>query len=205
LGVVGRVAGLVAAGLLIVLAGCGDNTPTPAATGTAPVPDRTPSAAQADTTSAPATTSAPKSTSKPVIPGAKCLSGTWRLVRFTSHGGWYDFGSGRGGDVTMTFDKRGYTLVGDGKKPIRVKRAGESADLRIDGTVKGTHAPDGRGMAFTIKDATGDATLESGGQRQTLPVASIAEMVAPSGRATLACPRNVLRITLTSVRLELER
>jgi hypothetical protein len=140
-----------------------------------------------------------------VIPGAKCLSGTWRLVRFTSRGGWYNYGSGRGGDVTMTFDKDGYTLVGNGKKAIRVKRAGESGDLRIDGTVKGSHAPDGRLMAFTIDDATGDATLESGGQRQTLPVASIAEMVAPSGKATLACPQNALTITLSSVRLELKR
>jgi hypothetical protein len=199
---VSRLAGLVAAAVLTVLAGCSDGTPTPAATNTAPVPDASTSVALP---SAPPTTSAAKRTSEAVIPGAKCLSGTWRLVRFTSHGGWYDFGTGRGGDVTMTFDKGGYTLVGNGKKPIRVKRAGESANLRIDGTVKGTHAPDGRAMAFTIEDATGNATLEFGGQRQTLRVASIAEMVAPSGKATLGCPRNVLRITLTNVRLELER
>src|SRR4030095_372873 len=114
------------------------------------------------------------------------------LVRFTSRGGGFNYGTGRGGDVTMTFDKGGYTLVGNGKKPIRVKRAGESADLRIDGTVKGSQAPDGKVMALTIDDATGVATWESGGHRQTLPVASIADMVAPSGKAALACPGNVL-------------
>ncbi|HWJ52911.1 MAG TPA: hypothetical protein VNT24_06010 [Propionibacteriaceae bacterium] len=200
-----RLVGLVATAVLMVLAGCSDGTPTPGATSTAPVPDRAPSAPQGDATSAPATTSPSKSASKTVIPGAKCLSGTWRLVRFTSHGGGFNYGTGRGGDLTMTFDKGGYTLVGNGKKPIRVKRAGESADLRIDGTVKGTQTPDGKVMSFTIDDATGDATLESGGHRRTLPVASIAEMVAPSGRATLACPRNVLTITLPSVRLDLQR
>ncbi len=199
-----RLAGLVATTVLIVLAGCGDGTPTPAATSTAPVPDSL-LGPPAQATSAPATTSPSKRPAKAVVPGATCLSGTWRLVRFTSYGGWYNFGSGQGGDVTITFGKRGYTLVGKGKKPIRVKRAGESADLRIDGTVKGSHAPDGRVMAFTIDHASGDATVESGGQRQKLPVASIAEMVAPSGKATLACRGNALTITLTSVRLELKR
>ena len=49
------------------------------------------------------------------------------------------------------------------------------------------------------------ATLESGGHRRTLPVASIADMVAPSGKAALVCPGNVLTITLQSVRLDLKR
>jgi hypothetical protein len=205
LGVVSRVVGLVATAVLMVLAGCGDGTPAPGATNTAPVPDSVPSAPHADATSAPATTRPSRSASKAVIPGAQCLSGTWRLVRFTSRGGGFNYGTGRGGDVTMTFDKGGYTLVGNGKKPIRVKRAGESADLRIDGTVKGSQAPDGKLMAFTIDDATGVATLESGGHRRRLPVASIADMVAPSGKAALACTGNVLTITLQSVRLDLKR
>ena len=37
--------------------------------------------------------------------------------------------------------------------------AGEWADLRIDGTVKGTYAPDGGEMAFTLDEATGEGTL----------------------------------------------
>jgi hypothetical protein len=191
---------VVAAGLLLVLAGCRDSAPVHSA-----------STPQADPTSVPTAASTPKSTStaskrsQAVVPGAKCLHGRWRLVRFTSQGGPFDFGTGRGGDVTMSFDKGRYSMVGKGKKPIRVKRQGESADLRIDGTVKGTHAPDGKGMAFTVGHATGSATVTYEGERQRLPMASVADMVAPNGKATLGCSQNVLTITLSSVRLRLER
>ena len=36
-------------------------------------------------------------------------------------------------------------------------------------------------------------------------MASIAKVVAPSGKATMACPNGVLAIALPTVRLELER
>jgi hypothetical protein len=181
---------------VLMLAGCTDGAPAPTATVRSPGPN---------STSAPTTGKHPKGTTRTPVPGANCLKGRWRLVRFTSHGGLVNYGSGRGGDVTMTFGNGGYTLLGHGKKPIRVKRAGESADLWIDGTVKGSHAPDGKSMAFTIDHATGKATVVSGGQRQTLPVSSIAEMLAPTGKASLACPHNVLTITLPTVRLDLRR
>jgi hypothetical protein len=202
LGDVSNAAGLVAAAVLIVLAGCSNGTPTPAATSTAPVTDG--SDPQAASPSALAT-AAPQSTSTALIPGANCLTGTWRLVRFIGLGEMSTYGTGQGGDVTVTFDDGAYTLVGQGKKPIRVNLAGESADLRIDGTVKGTYQPDGESMAFTIGEATGQGTLESGDQRETLPMASIAKVVAPSGKATIACPDKVLLIALPTVRLELER
>ncbi|HEV2927226.1 MAG TPA: hypothetical protein VGW74_00925 [Propionibacteriaceae bacterium] len=196
-----RLAGLVAAAVLIMLAGCSDGTPTPATTTTAPVTD-----GSAATPSAPATTATdPKSTSTALVPGAECLTGTWRLVRFIGLGEQSTYGTGQGGDVTVTFDDGVYTLVGKGKKPITVNLAGESARLRIDGTAKGTYAPDGREMAFTVDEATGKGTLESGDQRQTLPMDSIATVVAPRGKATLACPKEVLVIALPTVRLELER
>jgi hypothetical protein len=202
LGDVSKAAGLVAAAVLIVLAGCSNGTPTPAATSTAPVTDG--SDPQAASPSALAT-AAPQSTSTALIPGANCLTGTWRLVRFIGLGEMSTYGTGQGGDVTVTFDDGAYTLVGQGKKPIRVNLAGESADLRIDGTVKGTYQPDGESMAFTIGEATGQGTLESGDQRETLPMASIAKVVAPSGKATIACPDKVLLIALPTARLELER
>jgi hypothetical protein len=202
---VSRVAGLVAAAVLIILAGCGDGTPNPAGTNTAPVPDGPTSAPQADTTSSPATNSGPASTSTAPIPGADCLNGTWRLVRFIGIGKQSTYGTGQGGDVTVTFDDGTYTMAGKGKKPIRLTLAGQSAALRIDGTVKGTYAPDGGEMRFTVDQATGQGTLQSGSQRQTLPMASIAKVVAPSGKATLACPEHVLAIALPAVRLELER
>ncbi len=197
-----RLAGVVAAGLLIVLAGCTDGTPSPTGGSTDPGPGGSTSAA---TPSRHAT--AKSTTTKPVkVPGAECLRGTWRLVQFTSHGGWYDFGTGRGGDVTIAFDKGRYTVAGNGKKPMRVNRAGESADLWIDGKVKGTSAPDGKAMVFKIEAATGKATVEYGGARQALPMSSVAEMIAPTGTARLACSqKDGLAITLDSVRLKLKR
>ena len=196
-----RLAGLVAAGSLIVLAGCTDGPPSPAAGGTAPVP-ASPTSAGTPSAHAKAKSTTTKTTP---VPGSECLRGTWRLVQFTSHGGWYDFGTGRGGDVTIAFSKRGYTVVGNGKKPMRVKRAGVSADLLIDGTVKGTSAPDGKVMAFKIGHAIGKATVVYGNERQALPMASVAEMVAPTGKARLSCSEKVLAITLDSVRLQLKR
>jgi hypothetical protein len=202
---VNRVAGLLAGAVLIMLAGCSDGTPTPAGTTTAPVPDSSTTVPQAATPSAPPTTTTPGGTSTALIPGADCLTGTWRLVRFIGLGASATYGTGQGGDVTVTFDDGAYTLVGKGEKPIRVNLAGEAADLRIDGTAKGTYAPDGAEMAFTIDEATGEGTLASGNERQTLPMSSIAKVVAPSGKATLACTEEVLAIALPDVRLELER
>ena len=96
-------------------------------------------------------------------------------------------------------------MVGDGKRPITVNLAGESASLTVDGTVTGTYQPDGAEMTFTVEEATGQGTLESGEQEQTLPMASIGQVIAPQGKATLACPDKLLLIALPTVRLEFER
>jgi hypothetical protein len=202
---VNRVAGLVAMAVLVVLAGCSDGSPTPAATST-PVPDGSTSAPSvAPSAPAAAPSASPGSRSTALVPGADCLTGTWQLVRFLGLGDSATYGTGQGGDVTVRFDDGEYTMVGKGKKPIRVNLAGESADLMIDGTAKGTYAPDGGEMVFTVDETSGEGTLESGSQRQALPMASIATVVAPSGKAALACPKGVLAIVLPTVRLELER
>ena len=60
-------------------------------------------------------------------------------------------------------------------------------------------------MAFTIDEATGEGTLQAGKQKQTLPMASVGQVIAPQGKATLACPDNLLLIALPTVRLEFER
>jgi hypothetical protein len=187
---------------LLVLAGCSDDTSTPAATSAPPVSNGSASAPSAAPS---ASAETPRSTSTALIPGADCLNGTWRLVRFVGLGASATYGTGQGGDVTVTFDNGAYTLVGKGEQPIRVNLAGESADLRIDGTAKGTYAPDGGEMAFTLDEATGEGTLVSDNQRQTLPMSSIAQVVAPSGKATLACSNGVLAAAFPAVRLELER
>ena len=197
-----RGAGLAAASVLIMLAGCtgGSGTPTPAVSSTAP---SVPAPSGSATPSTPAGT--PTSTSTTLVPGADCLPGTWRLVRFVGLGQQATYGTGQGGDVRVTFDNGRYNLVGEGKQPITVNLAGEAASLTVDGTVAGSYRPDGAEMSFTIDEATGEGTLESGKQKQTLPMASIGRVIAPQGKATLACPDNLLLIALPTVRLEFER
>ena len=199
-----RRAGLLAATALVLLAGCGGGgdqvtTPTPSAPSTSAA---SPSSVAPSTATG---SSTPTSTSTALIPGANCLTGTWRLVRFVGLGQQGTYGTGQGGDVTVTFDDGRYHLLGEGQRPITVNLAGESASLTVDGTVTGTYQPDGSEMSFTIGRATGQGTLQSGDQRQTLPMSSIGQVIAPRGKATMACPGDVLSIALPTVRLEFER
>ena len=201
-----RVAGLVAAVAMLVLAGCsGGEAEAPASTPAASAPSVPAGSPSAAAPSTPAGSSSPSGTSPALVPGADCLTGTWRLVRFVGLGQQATYGTGQGGDVTVTFDNGRYNLVGRGQRPITVNLAGESAQLTIDGTAEGTYQPDGGEMSFTVGKTTGQGTLQAGSERQTLPMASIGQVIAPRGRATLACPENVLLIALPTVRLELER
>ena len=202
-----RLAGLVlTVTALLLMAGCSSGggqattpTPEPSAPNTAVA---SPSPVAPSTAAGPST---PAGTSTALIPGADCLTGTWRLVRFVGLGEQATYGTGQGGDVTVTFDNGRYELVGKGQRPITVNLAGESAQLRINGTVAGTYQPDGAEMSFTIAKSSGEGTLQSGDQRQTLPMESIGQVIAPRGKATLACPNNVLLVALPTVRLEFER
>jgi hypothetical protein len=203
---VSRGAGLLAATVLILLAGCSGADgagPTPAP----PAPSAPSTSAASPSVVAPSTpaTGTPDSTASGLVPGADCLTGTWRLVRFIGLGDKATYGTGQGGDVTVAFDNGRYTLAGEGKEPITVVLAGQTARLTVDGTVSGTYQPDGAEMSFTIGEATGEGTLQSGNQKQTLPMAAIGQVIAPRGKATLACPDQVLLVALPTVRLELER
>lgn len=202
-----RLAGLAAATALVLLGGCSGDGGSPTAPSPAPAtgaPSISGPAAP-PSSSGPASTPAAAGTPTGLIPGADCLTGTWRLVRFVGLGAQSTYGTGQGGDVTVAFDNGRYTMVGEGKKPIVVNLAGSAADLTVDGSITGRYRPDGSDMSFTVGEATGQGTLEAGGQKQTLPMAQVAQVVAPSGRATLACPSGVLLIALPTVRLELER
>jgi len=199
------VAGLVAAVAMLVLAGCsGGGAEAPTSTPTASAPSASAASPSAAAPS-PSGSSSPTGTSTALVPGADCLTGTWRLVRFVGLGEQSTYGTGQGGDVTIAFDDGRYTLVGKGQRPITVNLAGEGAQLTIDGTVEGTYQPNGSSMAFTVGAASGQGVLQAGNERRTLPMASIAQVIAPRGTATLACPENVLLVALPTVRLEFER
>jgi hypothetical protein len=198
----------VAATVMVLLAGCSGGgaagtTPTPAAS--APSASAASPSVVTPSTPAESASAAPSDGAATLVPGANCLTGTWRLVRFIGLGQSSTYGTGQGGDVTVAFDNGRYTMVGKGEEPITVVLAGQTATLTVDGTVSGTYQPDGAEMGFTIAEATGEGTLESGKQKQTLPMSSISQVIAPRGKATLACPDQVLLIALPTVRLELER
>ena len=197
--------------VLILLAGCtSGGAEGPTLTPSASAPPMSPASPSLVAPSTPASSPASTPSQTPdgtstLVPGANCLTGTWRLVRFVGLGEQSTYGTGQGGDVTVAFDNGRYTLVGKGQRPFAVNLAGESARLTVDGTVSGTYQPDGGEMSFTIAEASGQGTLQSGDQKQDLPMASIGQVIAPRGKATLACPENVLLIALPTVRLELER
>lgn len=197
-------AGLVAATALVLLSACSGEGGTPSTPSSTPV-STAPSTVGSAAPPSSAPLSTPAGTSTGLVPGADCLNGTWRLVRFVGLGEQSTYGTGQGGDVTVAFDNGRYTMVGEGREPIIVTLAGSSANLTVDGSVTGSYQPAGAEMGFTIGEATGQGTLEAGGQKQTLPMAQVAQVVAPSGKATLACPSGVLLIALPTVRLELER
>ena len=202
-----RGAGLLAATVMVLLAGCSGGagagpTPAPSAPSASAA---SPSVVAPSTPAGPTPASSPSSTESSLVPGASCLTGTWRLVRFIGLGAQSTYGTGQGGDVTVAFDNGRYTLAGEGEEPITVVLAGQSARLTVDGTVSGTYQPDGAEMSFTIAEATGEGTLQSGNQKQTLPMESVGQVIAPRGKATLACPDDQLLIALPTVRLELER
>ena len=196
----------MAAAAMLALAGCsGREAEAPTSTPTAPAPSVSAASPSPVAPSTATGSSTPPSPSTSLVPGADCLTGTWRLVRFVGLGQQATYGTGQGGDVTVTFDNGRYRLVGEGQRPITVNLAGAAAQLTINGTAEGTYQPDAGEMAFTVGKVTGSGTLQSGSERRTLPMASVAQVIAPRGRATLACPSNVLLIALPTVRLEFER
>jgi hypothetical protein len=167
-----------------------------------------------------APTSAPQSTATPgggtpasstgttpgsVTPASSCLTGRYRLARFVGVGGNATFGTGEGGDVTVTFGPRTYELQGAGKKPVTVTLAGQQASLLVAGTISGDYRTDGEKADFTVRRATGTGTLTAGGQTRTLTMDDVANVLGLTGSGTLACSPGLLVVTLDNVRLEFEK
>ena len=137
------------------------------------------------------------------MPVAQCLRGRYRLVRFVGAGEKGTYGTGQGGDVTVSFNNGSYVLVGAGKDPIKLTLAGHTANMWVNGTISGNYQLDGDRASFTVGESSGSATLQVGRVKKSLPISQVANVLAPDGEAGLACANNALIVTLQDVRLEL--
>ena len=184
----------VAATLLLALAGCsGESAATGPSTPTNP----------ASEAAAPDASSPSASTSSPML--SDCLNGRYRLVRFVGVGEKGTYGTGQGGDVTVTFDNGSYRLRGAGKDPIKLTLAGQNAGLLVDGTIGGSYQLQGDRASFSVGESTGSATLQVGPAKKSLPISQVADVLAQEGEAGLACANDALIVTLQDLRLELGR
>jgi hypothetical protein len=176
---------------LFALAGCSGAAASGPSTPTSPP-------AQAASPNAPNPgASAPDSTVQ------KCLNGRYRLVRFVGVGEKGTYGTGQGGDVTVTFDNGTYLLRGAGKDPIKLTLAGQTAGLLVNGSVGGDYQLQGDKASFTVGKSTGSATLQVGPAKKSLAISEVANVLAPDGEASLSCANDALIVTLQDVRLEL--
>ena len=175
------------AALILAVAGCSGS----------PSAGETPSPTEPDS-SAIASSSTPSS----ATPVANCLNGSYRLVRFVGVGDKGTFGTGEGGDVTVTFNKGSYLLRSAGKDPIKLTLAGQTADLLVDGTISGAYRAEGHKATFTVGKSTGSATLTVGPSKGSLTIADVGKVLAPDGEAGLSCADDALIVTLQDVRLE---
>jgi hypothetical protein len=180
---------LVAAALMLAMAGCSSSPPAS---------DRPSQPTAAATTSDPTLPAAPSS----ATPDANCLNGRYELNRFVGVGTRGTYGTGEGGDVTITFDNGSYLLRGAGKDPIKLALAGQTADLVVDGTISGDHRVAGNKATFTVGDSTGSATLIMGSSKESVTMEQVGTVLAPNGEAGLECGDDALIVTLQDVRLE---
>ena len=176
---------------LLALAGCSGAAASGPSTPTSPP-------SQAASPNAPnSSASAPDSAVQ------KCLNGRYRLVRFVGVGEKGTYGTGQGGDVTVTFDNGTYLLRGAGKDPIKLTLAGQAAGLLVNGSVGGDYQLQGDKASFTVGKSTGSATLQVGPAKKSLAISEVANVLAPDGEASLSCANDALIVTLQDVRLEL--
>jgi hypothetical protein len=179
--------------LLLALAGCSANSDSSSPT---PPPNSVPPASAGLNTS-------PGSSASAAAPVSKCLTGRNRLIQFVGVGDRGTYGTGVGGDVTVTFNGNSYVLSGAGKDPIKLTLAGQTAGLLVNGTISGNYKLQGDRATFTVGESNGDATLKVGKVKQSVPMSDVGKVLAPDGEAGLSCANNALIVTLQDVRLEL--
>ena len=179
--------------LLLVVAGCSANSD---ASGPTPAPSSVPPASTGPNAN-------PGSSANDAAPVSQCLTGRNRLIRFVGVGERGTYGTGEGGDVTVTFNGNSYVLSGAGKDPIKLTLAGQTAGLLVDGTISGNYQLQGDRATFTVGESSGDATLSVGKMKQSVPMSDVGKVLAPDGEAGLSCANNALIVTLQDLRLEL--
>lgn len=184
-------AGALAAGALVVLAGCSGS------------PDAAPDASPS-TVPTPTASSASASPSLATLPAAECLTGTWKLVRFVGASD-QTYGTGQGGDVSVRFADGGYTLQGAGQEPLTITLGGGSAELSVDGRAQGGFTLAGETATFRQRSASGSARLTAGTRTERLGMDQVTSVVGLEGEGQVACTAQAMTVTLATVRLELAR
>jgi uncharacterized lipoprotein NlpE involved in copper resistance len=179
--------------LLLALAGCSANSDVSSPT---PTPSSVPPASAGPN-------AGPGSSASAAAPVSQCLTGRNRLIRFVGVGERGTYGTGEGGDVTVTFNGDSYVLNGAGKDPIKLTLAGQTAGLLVNGTISGNYQLQGDRATFTVGESTGGATLSVGKVKQSVPMSDVGKVLAPDGEAGLSCANNALIVTLQDMRLEL--
>jgi hypothetical protein len=181
--------------LLVALAGCSGDS----ASGPTTIPSSEPPAAAAPATVGPSTSPIP------AVPVNECLSGRYRLVRFAGVGERGSYGTGEGGDVTVTFNNGSYLLSGEGKEPITLSLPGPTAGLLVDGTISGNYQVQGERATFTVSESSGTATLTFGRLKKSLPMSQFGDVLASDAAAGVVCANNELTVTLQYIRLEFSK
>ncbi len=176
------------AAAVLATAGCSGSTPAPvdSTVPTPPAPAAAPSSAQA-------------------APEGPCPNGTYTLARFVGVGDQSTYGTGEGGDVSVTFQDSRYQLAGGGQ-PINLTLAGQRGTLTVDGTLSGTYKGTAPSVTFGPVDRTsGSATLSGVGRSQGLSMKQVGQVLAPTGPAQVSCTGSTATINLDQVVLYLER
>ena len=201
--------GAMAVLVSVPLLACSPSTPRTPSTPSTPTTTVPSGAAPAITpgTGSPESGTAPPTPPSTVgtMPATECLTGRYRLVRFVQLGSTQTYGTGQGGDVDVTFTGKDYALRGGGTDPITLTLAGQTAELTIDGTVKGTFDLNGDRATFTLGASQGSAVLKGGGQQQRLTMDQVATVLAPDGSAQVACTTVAMTLTFSDLRLQLGR
>jgi hypothetical protein len=73
----------------------------------------------------------------------------------------------------LTFNKGSYLLRGAGKEPIKLTLAGQTADLLVDGTIKGDHRVTGERASFAVGESTGSASIRVGSSKESMTLQDV--------------------------------